>query len=570
MGSSFARLTAFTAALPTLALERLRARDDWPTSATRLRRGTYDVVAGVLVLLAAIVAWNQVHDLSWPCEADQYRDLGAAQSLLDGGRTADPAFGGEQWWYPPLVPAVVALIGYVTTLPLHEVYTRAGTFLNLLSPLAFYAMVATLFGRRTALPSLIGFLFLGPTDLMSWMHATYSPWLWACNLSQAFFYVSILTATLAMTRTSVYWAVLAGLSIGLTSLADPAALLVLGGVLVALVARQTIGNAAGRIRGVIRTGLVIGAVATLLGLPFWGVIIGRYQLRVVNPVPLAWVAGELALDQLGALVARTPSVRFIGALIGIGGLLVTTSRQPGARLSLLGWGLVAGGSLVYDFVRQAMALPPLLPSWHFYFYLQALEAVLFGAGVLVVARSVSGFASARKAGRARQAILARSGEIVVAFLILYVGTRWKEYASRPDLVINREASIASSKRPEIELYHWLLRKARPTDVVLADPGTSFIIAAAGRKVVALPELFSSPYVALHRRARDTEQMLAAIERGDSVAFRRLSARYRVGLVALPASMRGKVGSTKALKRVHTSAKEGGNDVYRVRHFGASR
>src|SRR5512145_1956890 len=146
----------------------------------------------MLVFAAWWPAWSQTRDLEWPCENDLFRDLGAAQSIVDGQGGADPAYLGERWWYNPLVPSLVGVIGRALGIPLHQAYATLGAHLNLIAPLGLYAMVAISLTRPAALAALIGFLFLGPHEHVSWLHATYSPWLWTCNFSQGLLYGSIL------------------------------------------------------------------------------------------------------------------------------------------------------------------------------------------------------------------------------------------------------------------------------------------------------------------------------------------------------------------------------------------
>ena len=146
-----------------------------------------DLVALCACFAAWWAAWQQARDLEWPCEGDLYRDMSAAQSILDGQGGADPAYLDERWWYNPLVPAVVGLLSRAFDMPLPRAYATLGTHLNLVAPLGLYAMMSVLSTRRTALISLLGFLFLGPHKHISWLHATYSPWLWTCNFAQGLF-----------------------------------------------------------------------------------------------------------------------------------------------------------------------------------------------------------------------------------------------------------------------------------------------------------------------------------------------------------------------------------------------
>jgi len=133
--------------------------------------------------LACLVAfwhgWRVTHDLDWPPDFDLYRDISIAQTMLDSGGLADPAYPDEQLWYNPLIPATVAGISWLTGWPVPILYTRAGAYLNLLPPLCFYVMVACLFkDRLIAFVSTLAFLFVTCQCPASRTCATYSPSPW--------------------------------------------------------------------------------------------------------------------------------------------------------------------------------------------------------------------------------------------------------------------------------------------------------------------------------------------------------------------------------------------------------
>jgi hypothetical protein len=83
-----------------------------------------------------------------------------------------------------------------------------------------------------------------------------------------------------------------------------------------------------------------------------------------------------------------------------------------------------------------MALPTFLPSWHFYFYLQALESVLFGVGLAVLATAVGRVVSGQPL---KSRFSARAFELgahlaCIASLSIYVGSNYERYRWRLDLV----------------------------------------------------------------------------------------------------------------------------------------
>jgi hypothetical protein len=143
--------------------------------------------------------------------------------------------------------------------------------------------------------------------------------------------------------------------------------------------------------------------------------------------------------------------------------------------------------------------------------------------------------------------------------------RWQDYANRPDLVANRESSLAHARLPEIELHRWLRKATKSSDVILAEPGASFFVSAAGRKVVALQELFSNPYVNLEPRLRDSTEMFQRLHAGRKAQFLALAEKYRVRYLAVRAPGADKLRAFRWLRRVFRSKdRQLGYDVFRVK------
>jgi hypothetical protein len=496
-----------------------------------------DLVALALVLAVSLSAWHEVRNLEWPCESDLYRDLGAAQSILDGLPGTDPAFLGERSWYNPLVPAIVALESRLSGVPLHRAYTTFGAHLNVVSPLSFYLLAAVLFSRRIALASLTSFLFLGHLDQPSWLGATYSPWLWSCNLAQGFFYLALAASLVALRRRSRLLALGAGLASGLTLLAHTAPALVLGisvaAVIGAAIASST--SSSDRRATLVCAAILCGA-GVVVSSPFW-LPIAVHGARIRNPAPLAWLAGELALDRGPDLLAREWAPRGVLAALGLAAL-VSFHRPPRAYATwaILAWLAAVVVGLAYGFAQQLVSLPPLLPSWHFLFYLQAAISILFGWGIASLLVLVSRVTDdAVRARGVTQATLSLS-KSVLAVVVLggLVASRFNAYPKRRDIVENRRESKRFSNEPVLQVHRWALERARPEDVFLAEPEVSFFTAAAGRKVVALNEIFSNPYVSVKRRGRDASTMLRALHDGDVRAFSKRSKEYSVKYVVLSA------------------------------------
>ncbi len=496
-----------------------------------------DGAALALCSIAGAAAWPMVHDLTWPVENDLYRDLAAAQSISDGFAGADPAFLGERWWYNPLVPAVVALIAKVLGLPLHHAYATLGVYLNVLSPVAFYVMVAVLLSRGAALASLVGFLFLGQLDLPSWMGATYSPWLWSCNLAQALFYCSVTLLVMTFRSQRYSLAIAAGVATGLTFLAHTAPALILAGIIVSLAVANVRGRDAGRgsIRLTLSLTSVVCAIALLTASPFW-LSIASYGAQIKNPAPLQWIAAELTLDRWSELLHANLGVRGLAAAAGFVALArFYRPNRAGSRLDLFTWLAVALLGLGYGYLIQVVTLPPLLPSWHFYFYLQGLQSVFFGWGVVAITQALSLLLTrAPRIGAAHPPIVRRGPmALVTVGLVVVVATRYDDYVARVDIVASRSESLRIAEEGAVPVYHWLLEGTRPTDVVLADQRVGFYaVQTAGRKTISLRALFSNPYVDVKMRARDADRMFMSLRRGQVEKFLETARQYQVKFVVV--------------------------------------
>jgi hypothetical protein len=531
-----------------------REHSESAARAVDIENRALDLVALVAIASAWISAWLQVRGLTWPCENDLFRDLGAAQNLIDGGFMADPGFLGESWWYNPLVPAILALISQAFGVPLHVAYASAGPHLNLAAPVAFYAMVAILSSRRAAVASLVAFLFLGHWDLPSWLTATYSPWLWACNLAQAFFYAAIGCTVLAFRSRRLWMGAGAGALAGLTFLSHTAPALLLGGVVLAAAfeAAWSVRTDVRALRSVAVLALAISAAAVLVSSPFWWSI-ASYGATIRNATPLEWVASELEVGQWPALLRRELTLRGAFAIVGFVALIALGwPKRPFARSVLLGWLASALLGLGYGYARQLTKLPPLLPSWHFYFYLQAFGAVLFGLGAVFAAGGLATLLGKLSALRAVAATALERWTFVGALVALNASVlvTFGDYRKRTDIAPNRAEAKRFASQPTTVLYRWILNETRPNDVFLADTGVSFYaVQAAGRKVVALQDLFANPYVDAKKRERDAASMFRNLREGRAKRFLQKARRYRVKFVILEHDFAVAAENAAVLKQV---------------------
>jgi hypothetical protein len=127
-----------------------------------------------------------------------------------------------------------------------------------------------------------------------------------------------------------------------------------------------------------------------------------HQLKTLNYAPNTW----LGSFNISNLVAENVNIALLIAAIG----LVTLPQNKISKRILRAWIIGAAVFLIYSLAvtylsrKQIAYLPAFVPWFHFYFYLKAVETVLFGYGLLklsgllfvepvVVVSAVIGFAS---------------------------------------------------------------------------------------------------------------------------------------------------------------------------------
>ena len=539
------------------------------------------LISAALILVALIFGILTTRGLSWPDLTDQslgegpglYRDMASARTMLEGEYGPDPIYLGERTWYNPVVPALIAGVTFVTGQPLHVVTTRIGTYANLLAPLCFFWMAAVLFGRWTALFSLAAFLFLLPGSLPAWLSATYSPWLMPVNFVQSFFYLLVIAWYRAQRKGSARAYVLPGILWGITFLGHTAPALVFGGMTLLWMADVAWSVQRGftwRISraSVVRWSIMVVA-ALVVSAPFLAVIAGHYGLRIRNPVPSANSVSLLSRD-LPELIWLHLTVPMAIAMFGLW-IVVTRSFRPVSRRLLLGWIAVTGVFLVYSFLRLGaklggVILPNIVPSFHFFFYLKAATAVLFGVGVTWLGRMAAIAIARRRGSEATGSMRPLLVSALVCAVLLAFQAR--TYAARDNFQAARRGAITTAGSDQIHVLEWLLSHHGPSDVALAsDDDATFVCAPSGVRAVMAWPVWSNPYIDLQPRAQARDAMFNALDGDDSAAFRELAQRYGVTFVITesPRSARYDAKTPSDLELVLSA---GSRRVYRVRQAGS--
>jgi hypothetical protein len=509
--------------------------------------------------------------VSWPYDFDHFRDMAFTQTMAQGAWLSDPYYRGEFLWYNPLVPAIAAVIERFADVSVHVLYARLGAYLNLLAPITFFLLLRATVGPLQALAALVVFLFATPRGAQGWNTATYSPWLFPITFAQGLFYASLWSLHRLWQEPGTQRRMVAGVLVGLTFLAHTAPALMLVGILLlrsAWTLYTSRRDPSPLSRRAVATDLaVVLGSAAILSLPFTGVIVGHYGLRIVNDAPRTWVYELLLIQNFRGLLYTHATVATLFALIG----LVAWWRQGilSSNLAVFTWW--AGVNLLL-FLRGYAAqispmvnrlVPGLVPEFHYLFYLRALLAVSAGLGFVAVLTTTVRYVATRS-GRftasAASGFVTGSCYALIVLVAVLLGARLDkrfDFGSAVQEARQREATL------QLRLYDWIRQNTAVDAVFLStDDVTQFVIGPTGRKVVVVGAAFSNPYVEYVQRARDRDEMYAALLRSDQQTFCTRAQQYQVAYVTLDVRRANQVSAAQqhAIMRAWTGD---GIEVWKV-------
>jgi hypothetical protein len=476
------------------------------------------VVLAVALLLCAVHGALTTRGISMPPEQDPLRDIGFAQALLDGNWFGDPSYPGSVRYYPPLLTVLAAvgalLSGMQGDLP--GFWIAVGPWVNLAAPLCFFAMARRLLGGAEAgVAACLAFVLWNGAFSTPWTAGGYSPWLSAPGIAQIPFFLSILLIHARVADGRLRDAMLIGGAIGLTFLAH-----VVPAVVLTVVVSATAFAVQGlRLRTVVWLA-VVGAFELAVAIPYLLPMALLSPNGMVNPVPAEFVAPFLRsdLDALAyMLLLNMPGA--VAAILwwrwrGMGG-------GPDRRtvVILLSWAAVCLAALARSYACEAVRAPDgaapsvcsffVLTIHHYHIYLQVAGACAIGRVAALLL-----WESPRAAGAPSPVtafcVAALAGVVGAASLLARPHDRAVRAAAldHPDGYFVDEAA-----------YRWVLANTVPRDLFvtrLSEDGRPvrgravFTVLASGRTAVALPQLFSNPYVRWEERDALRRRFLSAV------------------------------------------------------------
>lgn len=490
-----------------------------------------------MILAAFIQCYKTVHDLHWAYEPDFDRDIAYIRSALDGHYGQDPNYAGQFMWYNPMLFIFEATIVKFTGMPINIVVARAGAFINLLSPVAFFFMAVKLFDLRVGLAALLSFLFLTSGNLPCWGAATYSPWLVSDTFSQFLFYISIYFCYKAFAGQKIIWFIILGASLGLTFLGHSAPVFLIILIMISLQGQKVIKALKGKEYNAVGKYFFQGFLTVIpfiiVAFPFLYYVYGKYHFHFLNHAILECAPGIFARKDTLELLKL--NVNF-SLLIAIVGMVWFHYKFENIILKKIVWNwfFICLVMYVYESALPTVNgilhiyLPDTIPAFHYFFYLKALQSVFFGFGFVFLLLQLILWLNQKSLK------IKISDYVIILAILFYALIYYPVYSKRADFSELREQAISKgNEKDKIEVYNFISKNVPLNNVLLCEHGLSlFPVMPTAIKMVSVETYFSNPYVSYDEREHDRNQMLDYLTKGSPASAVQLFKSYNVSMVLL--------------------------------------
>lgn len=496
-----------------------------------LLKNQHFILLVLLIFVAFLRNIESVKDLHYGYDIDSDRDLGNVQNVLEGNAGADPSYIGEYQWYNPLITYIQVALIKLTGLSAVQLTTQAGAFLNIFAPLMFYLMVSILFNSRISIAATASFLFFNTGDMQGCQAATYSPWLYPGNFMQILFYLGIIVLSKAFMKPGYFSFIIAGFVTGIVFLGHTAPAAILLFIAALLFFKQfKLNSKSGRV-DFLKYGFIYGITFFLVSLPLLYIIVGKYKLHMINIAPSMWMIDIFWVGNFFQLLKENLSIFFVIACAGFLRFLFCKYETNVKHNVVFAWLFSCSFLFFYTSVVPIFRysfninLPPIVPSFHFFFYLKALQSVLFGIGLCWLMDI-----TLKKVFKTK---LYGSGSVTILIMIITLAY-YPIYSHRRDFKEPRETGLKrNSMIDEIDIYHLLLNKTNINDVVVCDEDwVAFPVMAAGRKLQAATSTVSNPYLDFIERDKDRKYIIKTVQTGNPEETKGLLNKYKVKFILL--------------------------------------
>jgi hypothetical protein len=266
-------------------------------------------------------------------------------------------------------------------------------------------------------------------------------------------------------------------------------------------------------------------------------------MHYINRAPFEYVGFIFTVKSFGDLIKANVNLTFFISLAGIYWFYRYVQNRI-LRNIISSWLLVCLFMYCYSTLvpllhhRLHIDLPVTVPSFHYFFYLKALESVFFGMGLVYLLPSAVRWLSERMSSQKTNYSLKRIGPFIwVTLIILFSLAYYPIYSKRSDFTYLRELALQrESEKTKLEVYYFIKDHISPDKVILCELGQSmFPVMASGRKMVATTFTFSNPFVDFDQREKDRDEMLSYLVTGKSESDKQLFAKYQVSYILLSSS-----------------------------------
>ncbi len=443
---------------------------------------------------------------SWPFSWDALRDIGIAQSMLDGHFFQDPIMEGEVNWYNPLVGIIIAIIGKISHLPLPEIYVKIGPFVTLLLPVSLVLFAYKLGGAMASLAILCYCIFARHPLVIEWIYGCYLPWLYATHLGKAFFFLFLTALIVYKENRKNTSLILSGVFLGLAFLSHTSAF-VEGVLILIFIAiwenkKEIKALAFNKIFNQTRYIIAVGGIALLVSSIYWLPILIKYQFIIKNPYPSLYVTTALEPQNiLSTLLKSANSFTVIGSIC----LIVLLFNLNYSNLNILRfWASVILFVLAYQIFCQILnkygyIIPAPYPVHHTFISIHLLIGCFFGYGLSIIGKRIANKISTKNASNIIYDLinlLATVSALTVCILINAYSYTPRYLPPLSELNRGRpENRLVDETQKYDEVYHWLLKNTQPQDKILCNELLGVrVVLPAGRKLTYTLMLYLNPYV----------------------------------------------------------------------------
>lgn len=351
-------------------------------------------------------------------------------------------------------------------------------------PISFFFVTGRLVGYYAAAVATAVLVLVNGAAMPSWMTATYIPWWYSPALAIPIFLfgVALIQARAQQPRAINF--ILIGCSIGITFLAHPVPAVALG--VIAICTTVLVRRFTSQISIFIAPLIVAAGICAA---PFLLPLAATYQLKTLNYLP-----STRADPQFLCPIKRSFAVSLMPGIIAIGVLFLLRNRLQLLRVVLTivaTWVIVPTLFLTRHFAcgpaaTSAICLIFSAPIHHWFIYLSSGLAVLVGLAFVLLSQSMQHkFTGIDSYITGTKLILLAAGTVLI-------------FMRSNDEFMRRRAL---DKLGDMAAFEWIRQHTGPRELFVADfedrdftQPTTLAILATGRRLVAPPQVFSSPYL----------------------------------------------------------------------------